>query len=200
MQLNGNKKAFRGDEAKPITNEEIDRLTVDDMTSKLRRTTTISTSPNPPATESPSDAVAAENSNQVQLASHEVPAESASPSGDADKIRRLEAMVQQLLDQKAGGSPASSLSAPRRLDAANEDGEPNEKTERLKLGRRRKAIRNEDEEPKRSATSRRSHPLEDEPADPPRPARNDELAREPSLGDPFDTPMESTSGHEDQRP
>ena len=100
MPLNGNKKPVMGENAKPLSIEETDRMAVDEMASKLRRTTTISMGSNPKTTESLAGPKKDEKVNQVQLASHEVVSESPKESADAERIRRLESMVQQLLEQK----------------------------------------------------------------------------------------------------
>ena len=70
MPLNGNKKPVMGESAKPLSIEETDRMAAD------------------------------EKVNQIQLASHEVVSESPKESAEAERIRRLESMVQQLLEQK----------------------------------------------------------------------------------------------------
>ena len=101
MPLNGNKKPVMGENAKPLTVEETDRMAADEMAGKLRRTTTISMGSNPKTTESVAGAKKDEKVNQIQLASHEVVSESPKESAEAERIRRLESMVQQLLEQKS---------------------------------------------------------------------------------------------------
>ena len=101
MPLNGNKKPVMGESAKPLSIEETDRMAADEMAGKLRRTTTISMGSNPKTTESLAGPKKEEKVNQIQLASHEVVSESPKESADAERIRRLESMVQQLLEQKS---------------------------------------------------------------------------------------------------
>ena len=101
MPLNGNKKPIMGESAKPLSIEENDRMAADELAGKLRRTTTISMGSNPKTTESLAGPKKEEKVNQVQLASHEVVSESPKESAEAERIRQLESMVQQLLEQKS---------------------------------------------------------------------------------------------------
>ena len=117
MPLNGNKKPVSGNDAKPLSTEEVDRDAADALSQKLRRTTTISMGPNPKTIESVAGAKKAPESSQVVQASHQVasPANGEIPKeSDADRVRRLEAMVQQLLEQKAG-TPALPVTPPAPL-------------------------------------------------------------------------------------
>ena len=118
MPLNGNKKPVMGENAKPLSIEETDRMAADDMAGKLRRTTTISMGSNPKTTESLAGPKKDVNVNQVQLASHEVVSESPKENADAERIRRLESMVQQLLEQKSNTPtiPASTNQASLNFD------------------------------------------------------------------------------------
>ena len=101
MPLNGNKKPVMGEEAKPITDEENDRMAGEALAAKLRRTTTISMGSNPKTTESIAGIKQDASVNQVSLASHQVVSDAPKESADAERIQRLEAMVQQLLEQKS---------------------------------------------------------------------------------------------------
>ena len=125
MPLNGNKKPIMGENAKPLTVEETDRMAADELAGKLRRTTTISLGSNPKTTESlagPKESPAIlkkeEKVNQVQLASHEVISEASMESADAERIRKLESMVQQLLEQK---SNAPTIATPTNQANLNID-------------------------------------------------------------------------------
>lgn len=192
MPLNGNRKPVRGEEAKPITDEENDQIAAEAMAGSLRRTTTISMGSNPKTTESvtntrreqpsqkvtPVSAQSATPGNQITQASHQVISEpQRQPSADSERIRQLEAMVQQLLEQKS--NPPAELSPtnpPRRtvhpLDLDDErSGATRLSTpvsDRLRLTSRQSADEvatdaddddNSDEQPVRATRSR--HPLDD---------------------------------------
>ena len=144
MPLNGSKKIWSGEEAKPITPDENDRLAAEAMAGSLRRTTTISMGSNPKTTESAKVARKDESAGQVKLASHEVTTDASADSGDADRIRRLEAMVQQLLEQQSNPRPVPAVAPAdpprRRIDQLGLDDEPdggNPPPGRLKLSARR---------------------------------------------------------------
>jgi len=104
MPLNGNKKPVMGEDAKPISNDEADRMAADALAAKLHRTTTISMGSNPKVTDSLQKTKQELNAGQVTLASHEVLSPAPKATEDSDRIRQLEAMVQQLIEQKS--SPA----------------------------------------------------------------------------------------------
>ena len=125
---------------------------------------------NPQTTESTTISKKDTNSGQVQLASHEVTADSSNQTGESDRIRRLEAMVQQLLEQKSNSiaSPASSNSARGeviRLKSDDSQDDDRLSTDRLKLtGRSR--LRQSDGESEQIEPRRRAHPLDDEAPSP----------------------------------
>lgn len=189
MPLNGNRKPVRGEEAKPISEEENDEIAAEAMAGSLRRTTTISMGSKPKTTESvsnvkrekPANKVApashqtAQPASQITQASHEVVSETPKASADSERIRQLEAMVQQLLEQKSSPPPELAPSNPPRrtvhpLDLDDErSGATRLSTpvaDRLRLLSRRDEDRaddatqeNEGEEPASSPHHR--HPLED---------------------------------------
>jgi hypothetical protein len=138
MPLNGNKKPVMGEGAKPISDEENDRMAAEALSSKLRRTTTISMGKNPKTTESTA-AVKADTApgpgatapGAIALASHQTVTEVRKESpkgnlkdksaendpGDGDRVRKLEAMVQQLLDEKANAAAAPTAPAAQKFTA-----------------------------------------------------------------------------------
>ncbi len=173
MPLNGNKKPVMGENAKPLTIEETDRMAADELAGKLRRTTTISMGSNPKTTESVAGPKKEEKVSQIQLASHEVVIESPKDSADAERIRRLESMVQQLLEQKSNTPtlPTSTNQTSSNLDRLGLD-KP-QKIDNPPAGRvkwkPRSAISTGEDEVKSTendadeavAPPRRKHPLED---------------------------------------
>jgi hypothetical protein len=188
MPLSGSKKTLRGDDAKPITNEEVDRLAAEALTSTLRRTTTISTAPNPKVIENGATKIASAESNQVQQASYNTSSDSTKTSAEAERIRQLELRVQQLMEQTLNNAvsappPSNQPDAePARLEE-----EPNQFSERLRLNPRRKARQKNEQESSQPVTPRRSHPLDDDQPKPAKSLKDDELKREPAFGDPFDS-------------
>ncbi|WP_157605899.1 hypothetical protein [Schlesneria paludicola] len=159
MPLNGNKKPQRGDDAKPFSDEELKKIATDAMTGELRRTTTISTGPNPQTIESTAGSKAAPPPNPIQLASHQTTEQPPATSTDSDRVKRLEAMVQQLLEQKASAAASSAtapiVAAPAELNA--EQASPANNA----LHSRQIRMRRRDERPAAPA-SRRGHPLDDD--------------------------------------
>jgi hypothetical protein len=117
MPLNGNKKPLTGPEAKPLSPEEVDHDAADALSQKLHRTTTISMGPNPKTTESVPVAKKTPDSNRVTQASHQVGSNEIPKETDADRVRRLEIMVQQLLEQKASAPPQLLPTNPYRRTA-----------------------------------------------------------------------------------
>jgi hypothetical protein len=174
MPLNGNKKPVMGENAKPITIEETDRMAADEMAGKLRRTTTISMGSNPKTTESVAVAKKDEKFNQIQLASHEVVSEAPRETADAERIRRLESMVQQLLEQKSNTPtiPVSSsqpilsldrlgLNRPQVIDSPPA-GRVKWNPRPARSSGDDEASENDENEAEEAAPSlRRKHPLED---------------------------------------
>ena len=173
MPLNGNKKPVMGESAKPLSIEETDRMAADEMAGKLRRTTTISMGSNPKTTESLAGPKKEEKVNQIQLASHEVVSESPKESAEAERIRRLESMVQQLLEQKSNSQTNStSMNQPNlsldRLDLNKPQVVDSPPAGRLKW-KPRPATSNDEDDAKTDESDtedavpppRRKHPLED---------------------------------------
>ena len=192
IPLGGTRKVQRGIEAKPITEEEVQNTLMEELTSKLRRTTTISLG----ADEKPKGSTSDENpkSNPIQLASHEVTTESITNNADAERIRRLEAMVQQLLEQKAGtrstsGSVNSTNDEPGRLDQ-----ESNQSAEELKPTRRFSLRKDDDQRiPTKSVKRRQTHPLDDDDGETSATKTRKSLKRDSSDADPFESDEESVN-------
>lgn len=198
MQLNGPKKASAGEDAKPITKEEVDRETVDVMTKSLLRTTTIAAGPNQQSMQAkiPSKVDTDANkvqtalhqttagSNPIQLATHQTSDGTTKESADAERIRRLEAMVEKLLEQQSA-MPAKPMPAgrirqerePARLD--DDVTPPDSDMGAFKPDRRLRIRRNEDDILSRSSAARR-HPLEMEETPSTRLSDNDEIPETPS--------------------
>lgn len=171
MPLNGNKKPVSGPEAKPLSVEEVNLDAAYDLAGKLRRTTTISLGPNPKTTDSLTVAKKPEVSNPIQLMSHEVPAEAPKASAESERIRQLEEIVKQLMEQKsqpvvapaAPAAPASLPPQPLDLSSVMERTEVEKpKSDRLKLTLRQPpASREPAEKPKELTPVRHKHPLDD---------------------------------------
>ena len=158
MPLSGGKKPLKGDDAKPFSEDELKKLATDSMTSVLRRTTTISMGPNSQSSESIHEVKQPEALNQIQLASHQTPAESSTAnSADAERIKRLEAMVQQLLEQKSSFGPSTAVPAQAPAELSEEQMSP---VRESTVPRAQKRQRNDERQP--AAASRRNHPLDDE--------------------------------------
>ena len=200
MPLNGHKKASIGDEAKPITKEEVDLAAVESMTGKLRRTTTIPTGPSLQPAEVATAAKTEPNSKQVQFASYEVPAAPNKESAEADRIRRLESMVEKLWNKRpnsATTAPPQSSSvrsrremAPEELDQHSNNSES--AIESPRLSRRLRIRRNDDEPSLRSSPVRRNHPLDDDQPVRSRSRIDDELVQEPVVEDEAESSIETT--------
>ncbi len=168
MPLNGQRKSVTGEEAKAINQQEVDRLAAEAMTNDLRRTTTISMQPEPKTKDNRSLLKTDANANPIQLASHEVVSESTNGVAEADRIRRLEAMVQQLLEQQVAlaASPAGATVGRLPSDPSEKDSEPNRLNGAgglIKASRRMKARREDDPVSEHTAAPRRIHPLDDGP-------------------------------------
>ena len=173
MPLNGNKKPVMGESAKPLSVEETDRMAADEMAGKLRRTTTISMGSNPKTTESLAGPKKEEKVNQIQLASHEVVSESPKESAEAERIRQLESMVQQLMEQKSNPPIAPVLTnqpnlSRDRLGLDKPQVVASPPAGRLKWKPRPapssgddEATSDENDVEDAAATPRRKHPLED---------------------------------------
>ncbi|WP_397568135.1 hypothetical protein [Schlesneria sp. T3-172] len=177
MPLNGNKKPLSGPEAKPFSEEETNTEAAAELASRLHRTTTISLGANPKVTDSLALAKKPESTSAIQLMSHEVPAEVPKESAESKRIRQLEAMVKQLMEQKsappvvpaaqpAAQSPAQPAAPPQVLDLSSvmEKIEPEKpKPDRLRMTARNSPARNDQgEEPKKRTTpARQKHLLED---------------------------------------
>lgn len=172
MHLNGPKKTVSGPEATPITKDDAHHGAVDSMVGSLLRTTTIASGPDtksmqatPTAKKEP---IPNPNVNQVQLATHQVPAAPAADSPDADRIRRLEAMVEKLLEQQAtlARNPAPlPRKPPEPLPTEVDEQQPKllETDGNLKPSRRMKIRRNDEDVSLRSSPARRvRHPLDDD--------------------------------------
>ena len=180
MSLNGNKKPVMGVEAKPLSVEETDSEAAKDLASRLHRTTTISLGSNPKITDSLNVAKKEANSNPIQLMSHEEPAKLPKESAESERIRQLEAMVKQLMEQKSNPGIAPTVaptvtsaavpaavasSPPQVLDLSSvmdrtEKEKP--KSDRLTLTPRRLPASIEPrEEPKEFLPVQQKHPLED---------------------------------------
>ena len=118
MPLNGNKKPVMGEDAKPISSDEADRMAADALAAKLHRTTTISMGSNPKVTDSLQKTKQELNAGQVTLASHEVLSPTPKATEDSDRIRQLEAMVQQLIEQKSSPAVNSAPVSPAIVNPA----------------------------------------------------------------------------------
>jgi len=182
MPLNGNKKPVMGTDAKPLSVEEVDRDAADAMSQKLHRTTTISMGSNPKITESVAkkdvnaakkDVTAAQkdvNAGQVTQASHEVVSEAPKESPEAERIRKLEAMVQQLQEQKATvvadpvpSNPPRRTRHPLGMDSRSpgDSGAEAQPVKRIKLAPKRLEIDDEENSPEPVESSRQKHPLDE---------------------------------------
>ncbi len=203
LPLNGGKKALRGDDAQPITKNESDKLAAEAMAGALRRTTTITAGSDQKlqevAPESKKDATA----SPIQLASHEVLVPTEKETADAERIRRLEAMVQQLMEQKAGAAATPTPTASAGSPPAELDDGPTDPSQQLKPSRRIKVRRNDDDEPRPTAIRRRAHPLDDNEPSMSDHANERELAPKTAAMDPVDFATELTAEqrytYQDQR-
>lgn len=179
-------------------------MAVEAMSGSLSRTTTISTGPNPQTTESTPVAKKEANARQVQLASHEVAVTSANETADAERIRRLEMMMQQMLEQKANSAPPANTQPPSRsspirsvdVESTQSNAEPSV-SKRAGDGstsnKRIRLRRIDDEETTRAAPQRRrGHPLDDDRSSGSRSDSDDEVAQEPLIADAPGSPIETT--------
>ncbi len=198
MTLNGNnprKKTGSDDEATPIMPDEVDRFAAESLTGKLKRTATISLSPNPKATESFARALPETNPGQIQLAAHQVVSESKKESADAERIRRLEAMVQQMMENKSASkeeanAPDASNPAHRKANRMAQDEFENDADASVSKPRepRQLPVRTDDPTELQQVTPRRSaHPLDDDMPSTRRSKSVDKLASEPAIGNPFES-------------
>lgn len=188
MQLNGPKKLSTGEEAKPLSNEEINKDSVDAMVGSLMKTTTIAMGPNPqamqpavaagtsPQSVHPAVAAKAETaSSQIQQATHQVvaapandiPAAPAKESADADRIRRLESMMETMMAKLLEQQNAASVkpAAAPRIRPEPEVADPLPASTETDVGiqkssRRMRVRRSDDDLPVRTSPKRRVHPLE----------------------------------------
>ena len=163
MQLNGNRKRPANEPAKPITPDESERDLMDSITEKLRKTTTISMGGNPKSSESihNSNVVPKVTANSIQQASFETSQPTNNPqsaTNDAERIRRLEAMVEQLSAEKQRSTSTEDTKPPQRL-TRDQATPPQE----LPSPPRRK-LRSSDGIPKEPVDDRPSHPLDDDSA------------------------------------
>lgn len=166
MPLSGHKKPLRGDDAQPISKEEVDRLTADAMAKGLLQATTIPTTST--AKTKVSDSVPSEpvKPNAIQLASHEVAEETPKSSVEMARIRQLEAMMQTLLENQSKRSatpddvdPMPTTQEPARLDDSRET---ESRSERFKLRNVGDRSSTDGENSRRTATVRKPHPLDDD--------------------------------------
>lgn len=167
MQLSGYKKTLRGDEAKPIDQEEVDRMAAEAMSQELRRTTTISLDPTAKATDSQAATKQDPNKGQIQLANYQTESEPMKPTADADRIRRLEEMLQQLLEQKTQGSANVAPDTPARWTGhqrqiAPATGDDSGANERIRINLHQKPRTADKQVLQRKPPRRLSHPLDDE--------------------------------------
>lgn len=160
MPLNGNKKPQRGDDAKPFSEEELKKITTDAMTGELRRTTTISMNPNSQTIEPAGGIKSASSANPIQLASHQTTEQTPVASADSDRVKRLEAMVQQLLEQNTSAA-ASAGQESRRVIAPAPLSQEQVSPATDAVRSRPMKMRRSKEWPAVSA-SHRSHPLDDD--------------------------------------
>lgn len=179
MPLNGNKKPLTGSDAKPLSVEEVDRDAADALSQKLHRTTTISMGANPKITESVAKKdvnsgqvtqASHQNAGHVTQASHQIVNDAPGESADAERIRKLEAMVQQLQEQKATvaldpvpSNPPRRVRHPLGMDSrGTEDPRSEEQpVKRLKLIPKPVETGSDDDEAEPVASSRSKHPLDD---------------------------------------
>ena len=191
MPLNGTRKSVKGNEAKPIKPDEVEKDVTEELASRLRRTTTISMV----AEDKSNPLLSAEISkvNPIQLVSHEVETDSTKSDGDAERIRRLEAMVQQLLEQKAGSRSTSGSTNFSNDEPARLDQDSNQSAEELKPTRRF-SLRKDDEQriPTNSVKRRQAHPLDDDGETSAAKTRKSPK-RDSSDADPFESDEESVN-------
>lgn len=170
MPLNGNKKPLTGGDAKPLSTEEVDRDAADALSQKLHRTTTISMGSNPKITESVAGPKRDFNAGQVTLASHQVVSEATTESADAERIRKLEAMVQQLQEQKTPAvaepvpaNPPRSIRHPLGMDNPGNDQfrSDAQPVRRMKLAPKPAEPESEDNDDEPVESLRPKHPLDD---------------------------------------
>jgi hypothetical protein len=171
MPLNAISKPLTGDDAKPMTLEETEHVAAEVAAAKLRRTTTISTTASPQSAGAAVLAKQNDNSGQVQLASHEVGSDFAKNSGESDRIRQLESMVQQLLDQKSAAvaAPAPSRMTRRDMERILMDSDPAlaaESNDRIRLTRRPAPGKRSADVSDGDIAPRRLHPLDDDEPSP----------------------------------
>lgn len=162
IPLNPTKKIRRGEEAKPMEKEEVEQIGVDALTSVLKRTTTIQMGADGKLkNELPANATSAAKpkDNPIQQASHQVVTEQPKSNPEADRIRQLETMVQQLMEQKnSAAAPPSRLpqrEAPEELERDEQPIEP------LKP-RRRFQVRGDSDITSAETSRRASHLLDDD--------------------------------------
>lgn len=169
MSLSGHSRTA-GAEAKPISNIDLERQTVEALNGSLRRTTTIPTNQSPSAVNVASTAKPPAQPNAIQLASHEVSETNAKDAAESDRIRRLEAMMEKLLEQKtAANVPVPAPIADPITARTAASGHPTEQTSGSTTSSRRFVIRQSDDaESQRSSPARRPHPLDDDDQDPSR--------------------------------
>lgn len=164
MPLNATKKVQKGAEAKPMSEEEVDEIAVEAMTTTLRRTTTITMNPEDKSSGPQVEDSKAKKSSSIQLASHEEPAASKSATSESDRIRELEATVQKLRDQqdRQRTAPPNQFVADEELTALNNDSSP-VRTEPSRPSRRFRLRSEKDDSPaSNTAAHKTSHPLDDD--------------------------------------
>lgn len=159
MPLTGHKKPVRGDDAKPIPTEEVEKMAADAMARNLLQSTTISDKKMKATDFGTTDKPA---SNGIQLASHEVVEESPKASLDSARLRQLEVMMQQMLANQINNGPTpTDIDPPARIQEPPRLSEAmNEPSERLKLVPKQPSSVEKDE-PNRIAPVRKAHPLDD---------------------------------------
>jgi hypothetical protein len=196
MSLTGHTRTI-GVEAKPITRVDLEKQTVDAVTGSLLRTTTISTGPTGSTPQTANTLTAANppaQANPIQLAAHEVPAPAAKDSAETERIKRLEAMMEKLLEQKAAVPTTAVPTQPERniVQASLTKRAEDRSIDASTSSRRFVIRRSEEAEPQRSAPARRRHPLDDDGQEPSRLPSDDQRVRRSPLDDGLDESVETT--------
>ena len=169
LPLNANAKPITGDDAKPITTEETEKLSAELAATKLRRTTTIAAgSQNSPKDFRPlsKDPL---KSSPVQQAAYEVPGESRIETTENDRIQRLESIIQQMMRQQPQAATSSNGSSdfshePNPLPHDDCGSNQNPLPRRLRLKESQRVQSFDEDETARPTSRRRVHPLDDSQA------------------------------------
>jgi hypothetical protein len=194
MPLNGSGKAKRGEEAKPLSTEEVDQLAADAMAASLCRTTTISTKPSSKDTDAAKGS--SSHSDQILQASYEAPSPSKKSDTDVARIQQLEATVQQLMKQIAQGTTAAaSNDAPENVEHADLSEVSREPSDRLRLNPPRRIRRQVASEPAPRPIRRQAHPLDDDQPELSAKSAATGHSEKSSTSDPFEDAVDISPSH-----